>query len=88
MTHDESDARRVRLCGRCKEVYSGTVSCPYCDHIPRTDRASYCPPAPCEPWQADLSFDEASLSMTVEHEGQRRLIHEIIRIFGGGPRNG
>lgn len=77
---------RTRLCENCTEVYRGRVSCPECDHIPRTDRADYDPPDPCRPWRAELSFDDAHVSMTVSNADQRRFIHELIRLKGGGRR--
>lgn len=42
----------------------------------------------CSPWRAELSFENAELRMTVRTETQRRFVHQFIRIYGGGPRNG
>ena len=75
---------RTRLCENCTKVYSGQCSCPACGHIPRTERKDYAPPEPCDPWRVRLDFPEASLDMTVTHEGQRKLVHRIIRLFGSG----
>ena len=77
----------VHLCRSCSTVYSGRVSCPGCGHIPRTERLDYDPPEPCDPWRARLDFDGASLDITVRHAGERRLVHEMVRRFGGGERD-